>query len=255
MAGRKAIIIKSKEEIDRIRVASKIVGYILKLLDDVIQPGITTKDIEGVAEDVIKKEGATSAFKNYKGYPAILCASINNEVVHGIPSKKKVLRDGDIISVDIGVVYNGFIGDAAKTYPVGKVVERTNRLLMVTEEALYKGIEMAKENNRVSDISHSIQSYVERRGYSVVRAFVGHGVGKDLHEEPQVPNYGLPNKGPRLKNGMVLAIEPMVNEGRYDVVVLKDGWTAVTKDNSLSAHFEHTVAIMNGKAEILTKYD
>jgi methionyl aminopeptidase len=247
------IIIKSDDEINKIDRASKIVAETLIRLGEVIAPGITTKDIELRAEAIIKSNNAIPAFKGYRGYPANLCVSVNNEVIHGIPSRKRVLKEGDIVSIDVGVIYEGFIGDAARTYPVGKVSKETMRLLAVTEESLYKGIEKARLNNRVSDISHSIQTHVEGHGYSVVRAFVGHGVGRSLHEEPQIPNYGLPNKGPRLKKGMVLAIEPMVNAGGYEVAVLKDGWTAVTADGSLSAHFEHTVVITGDEAGILTK--
>ncbi|MBF0568417.1 MAG: type I methionyl aminopeptidase [Nitrospirae bacterium] len=247
------IIIKSDEEISKIGRASKIVAETLRLLGEVIVPGITTRDIEIRAEDIIKSNNATSAFKGYRGYPANLCISVNNEVIHGIPSRKRVLKDGDIVSLDVGVIYDGYIGDGAWTYPVGKVSRETMRLLAVTRESLYKGIEKARANNRVSDISHSIQTHVEGCGYSVVRAFVGHGVGRSLHEEPQIPNYGLPNKGPRLKKGMVLAIEPMVNAGGYEVAVLKDGWTAVTLDGSMSAHFEHTVVITEDEAGILTQ--
>ncbi|WP_420265629.1 type I methionyl aminopeptidase [Candidatus Magnetominusculus dajiuhuensis] len=247
------IIIKSDEEISKIGRASKIVAETLMRLGEVIVPGITTRDIEIRAEDIIKSNKATSAFKGYRGYPANLCISVNNEVIHGIPSRKRVLKDGDIVSLDVGVIYDGYIGDGAWTYPVGKVSRETMRLLAVTRESLYKGIEKARANNRVSDISHSIQTHVEGCGYSVVRAFVGHGVGRSLHEEPQIPNYGLPNKGPRLKKGMVLAIEPMVNAGGYEVAVLKDGWTAVTVDGSMSAHFEHTVVITEDEAGILTQ--
>ncbi|MBF0457704.1 MAG: type I methionyl aminopeptidase [Nitrospirae bacterium] len=247
------IIIKSDDEISKIDRASKIVAETLIRLGEVIAPGITTRDIELRAEAIIKSNKGTSAFKGYRGYPANLCVSVNNEVIHGIPSRKRVLKDGDIVSLDVGVVYDGYIGDGAWTYPVGKVSRETMRLLTVTKESLYKGIEKARANNRVSDISHSIQVHVEECGYSVVRAFVGHGVGRSLHEEPQIPNYGLPNKGPRLKKGMVLAIEPMVNAGGYEVAVLKDGWTAVTADGSLSAHFEHTVVITEDEPGILTQ--
>ncbi|KWT83415.1 type I methionyl aminopeptidase [Candidatus Magnetominusculus xianensis] len=247
------IIIKSDDEINKIDRASKIVAETLIRLGEVIAPGITTKDIELKAEAIIKSNKAASAFKGYRGYPASLCISVNNEVIHGIPSRKKVLKDGDIVSLDVGVVFDGYIGDAAWTYPVGKVSKETQKLLSVTKESLYKGIEKARANNRVSDISHSIQVHVEGYGYSVVRAFVGHGVGRSLHEEPQIPNYGLPNKGPRLKKGMVLAIEPMVNAGGFEVAVLKDGWTAVTADGSLSAHFEHTVVVTDDEPGILTQ--
>ncbi|KJU81543.1 Peptidase M24A, methionine aminopeptidase, subfamily 1 [Candidatus Magnetobacterium bavaricum] len=247
------IILKSDDEIKKIALASKIVAEILRLLEYMIKPGVTTKEIEQYVEKIIKERNAVAAFKGYKGYPSSLCTSINEEVVHGIPSKKRILKDGDIISIDVGVLYRGFIGDAARTYPVGKVSQETNRLLKVAEDSLYKGIEQALPSNRVSDISHAIQSHVERNGYSVVRNFVGHGVGKALHEEPQVPNYGPPNQGPKLRRGMVLAIEPMVNAGTSDVVILKDRWTAVTNDGMSSAHFEHTVVVTDDKPRILTR--
>ncbi len=246
------IIIKSKDEIKKIAHASRIVAETLTLLEKMIKPGVTTKQIEVFVEGVIEKRGAIPAFKGYRGFPATLCTSVNNEVVHGIPSKNKVLKEGDIVKIDLGVIYKGFVGDAARTYPIGDIDEKTKRLLKVTEDSLYTGIEMARPDKRVSDISHSIQNMVEANGFSVVRAFVGHGVGKELHEEPQVPNFGLPNKGPRLKKGIVLAIEPMVNAGSYEVKILQDGWTAVTADGSLSAHFEHTVVVTENGPEILT---
>ncbi|MBF0538032.1 MAG: type I methionyl aminopeptidase [Nitrospirae bacterium] len=247
------IILKSDEEIKKIALASKIVAEVLRLLEEMIRPGVTTKDVELYVEKIIRERNGVPAFKGYRGYPSSLCTSINQEVVHGIPSKKRVLREGDIISIDVGVVYKGFIGDAARTYPVGKVSEATRRLLQVAEDSLYKGIEKAWPSNRVSDISHAIQSYVEKNGYSVVRTFVGHGVGRALHEDPQVPNYGLPNKGPRLRRGMVLAIEPMVNAGTCDVTIMNDGWTAVTNDGMPSAHFEHTIVVTDDRPQILTK--
>lgn len=247
------IILKSDDEIKKIALASKIVAEILRLLETMIKPGVTTKEVEQYVEKIIKERNGVPAFKGYKGYPSSLCTSINHEVVHGIPSKKRVLKDGDIISIDVGVVYRGFIGDAARTYPVGNVSEATKRLLRVAEDSLYKGIEKACQNNRVSDISHAIQNYVEKNGYSVVRNFVGHGVGKSLHEEPQIPNYGQPNKGSLLRKGMVLAIEPMVNAGTSDVVIMNDGWTAVTTDGMPSAHFEHTVVVTDDKPQILTR--
>ncbi|MBF0566321.1 MAG: type I methionyl aminopeptidase [Nitrospirae bacterium] len=246
------IIIKSDEEIKKIALASRIVAEALKRLGGMIGPGVSTKEIEEFVEDVITKMGGAPAFKGYRGYPSILCASINSEVVHGIPSKKRVLKEGDIISIDVGVIYKGFIGDGAKTYPVGKIGATARKLIDVTENSLYEGIKMAMPGKRVFDISFAIQNYVEKNGFSIVRNFVGHGVGKDLHEEPQVPNYGTPNKGPRLRKGMVLAIEPMVNAGRHEVAILDDGWTAVTVDGMLSAHFEHTVAITDDKPAILT---
>ncbi len=234
--------------------ASRIVVKALQAIRGILSPGITTGEIEKIAEEIIYSEGGTPTFKGYRGYPASLCVSVNEEVVHGIPSLERRLNQGDIVSIDIGVTCQGYIGDAAVTLPVGKVSEEASRLMRVTEEALYAGIEMARPGNRLSDISHAIQAHAEAAGYSVVRAFVGHGVGKTLHEEPQVPNFGPPGKGPRLKAGMTLAIEPMVNEGSYHVVILDDGWTARTRDGRLSAHFEHTVHITDNGPEILTKW-
>lgn len=246
------ILIKSEEEIERIAGACRIVAETLESLREFVAEGVSTKDIERFAEDFIVRKGGKPAFKGYRGYPASICTSVNKQVVHGIPSEIK-LREGDIISIDIGVYYRDFFGDAAITLPVGKVSSTAQRLLQVTEEALYKGLAVARGGNRVSDISNAIQSHVEGNGHSVVRSFVGHGVGKLLHEEPQIPNFGLPGRGPRLRNGMTLAIEPMVNVGGPEVVVLNDGWTAVTADGSLSAHFEHTVAITENSARVLTK--
>ncbi len=234
--------------------ASRIVVKALKAIRGILSPGITTGEIEKIAEEIIYSEGGTPTFKGYRGYPASLCVSVNEEVVHGIPSLERRLKQGDIVSIDIGVTCQGYIGDAAVTLPVGKVSEEAGRLMRVTEEALYAGIEMARPGNRLTDISHAIQVHAEQAGYSVVRAFVGHGVGKTLHEEPQVPNFGPPGKGPRLRPGMTLAIEPMVNEGSYHVVILDDGWTAKTRDGRLSAHFEHTVHITDNGPEILTKW-
>ncbi|HHN64148.1 MAG TPA: type I methionyl aminopeptidase [Nitrospirae bacterium] len=247
------IPVKSREEIKKIRRASQIVAEALSTLKQVIAPGITTKELEQIAEEVIRSRGGVPAFKGYRGYPASICASVNDEVVHGIPSIDVILREGDIISIDLGVIYEGLIGDAAMTVPVGRVDKETERLIRVTEEALYKGIKEARISRRVGDISHAIQRYVESHGFSVVRAFVGHGVGRSLHEEPQIPNFGYPGKGPKLKEGMTLAIEPMVNAGTYEVVIMKDGWTAKTADGSLSAHFEHTVLVTRNGPEILTK--
>ncbi len=249
------IIIKSKREIELMRKASAIVAEALLAIKRFVSPGITTKDIEQIAEDVIRTRGGRPAFKGYRGYPASVCVSVNDTVVHGIPSSREVLKSGDIVSVDLGVIYKGYIGDAAITLPVGEISPEARRLLEVTEKALYIGIDKARVNNRVSDISHAIQSFVESNGYSVVRSFVGHGVGKSLHEDPQIPNFGPPGKGPKLKSGMTIAIEPMVNVGRYEVKVMDDGWTAKTVDGSLSAHFEHTVLIKKKGPEILTKLD
>ncbi len=249
------IIIKTKREIELMRKASAIVAEALLAIKGYVAPGVSTKELEEIAEDIIKTRGGKPAFKGYRGYPASICASVNDTVVHGIPSSNTVLQSGDIISIDLGVVYRGYIGDAAITVPVGDIKPEAKRLLEVTENALYIGIEQARVGRRVSDISHAIQKYVESRGYSVVRSFVGHGVGRSLHEDPQIPNFGPPGKGPKLKAGMTLAIEPMVNAGRYEVKVLEDGWTAKTVDGSLSAHFEHTILVKKNEAEILTKLD
>jgi len=217
-----------------------------------VAPGVTTADLDRLAEKRIAQAGATAAFKGYHGYPATICASINEEVIHGIPSGRRVLNEGDVVSLDVGASLDGYYGDSAITLAVGQVSEEAATLLRVTEEALYKAIEQARPGGRVSDIGHAVQRHVEAYGFSVVREFVGHGIGQRMHEEPQVPNYGDPGRGPRLTEGMVLAIEPMVNAGKAAVRVLADGWTAVTKDGSLSAHFEHTVAVTAEGPRILT---
>lgn len=248
------IVLKSPEEIEKMAKAGGIVGEVLESLQGMIQVGITTKEIEIYAEERIRTLGGKPAFKGYRGYPASICTSVNDEVVHGIPSSRR-LKDGDIISMDLGVYYDGFYGDGAVTVPVGKIDHETAALLQVTEEALNLGIENAIEGKRVSDISHAIQRHAEKNGFSVVRTFVGHGIGRELHEEPQIPNYGPPGKGPRLKKGMTLAIEPMVNSGTYEVKILGDGWTAVASDGRKSAHFEHTVLVTSEKPRILTKPD
>lgn len=245
------IILKSLKEIERMRESCKIVAEVLEILKTEIKPGTTTKSLDLIAEKEAVKRKAKPAFKGYSGYPYSLCCSVNEQVVHGMPNKN-VLVEGDIISIDFGVVYNGFYGDAAITVPVGKINSNAEKLIKVTEESLYAGIEKARPGNKLSDISHAVQSYVEQRGFSVVREFVGHGIGRSLHESPQIPNFGTPGRGVNLKVGMVLAIEPMINEKGPDVKILEDGWTAVTCDNGLSAHFEHTVAIMENGAEILT---
>jgi methionyl aminopeptidase len=232
--------------------ASRIVVETLEEIKKIVSPGITTKALDDLAESYILAKGAHPAFKGYRGYPASLCASVNEQVVHGIPSSAKI-REGDIISLDIGVYYKGFYGDAAVTLPVGKISRQARKLLSVTEKALDVGIAEASAGRRLSDISSAIQQCAESEGFSVVRNFVGHGIGRDLHEEPQIPNYGKPGDGPRLVEGMTLAIEPMVNAGSWEVSILKDGWTAVTKDRCLSAHFEHTVAITKNGPDILTK--
>ena len=246
------IILKSPEEIKKIAQSCLIVAKTLDYIKDMLRPGITTKEIEHFADEYIRSNNAVPAFKGYKGFPASICTSVNNEVIHGIPSQR-VLEEGDILGVDLGVYKDGFYGDTAHTFPVGKIHPDAERLLRVAEDALYKGIENARAGNRVSDISCSIQTYAEGNGFSVVRAFVGHGIGRALHEDPQIPNFGSPNRGPRLREGMTLAIEPMVNEGSYEVVILDDTWTAVTMDGKLSAHFEHTVLVTSDVPQILTK--
>jgi len=245
------ISIKSPREIELMRIAGRIVAETHELLSKAIRPGITTLELDAIAEEYIRKRGAIPAFKDYNGFPASICSSINEQVVHGIPGPT-VLKDGDIIGIDIGAVYDGYYGDAARTYGIGSIDKETERLLKVTEESFFKGIEYALPGNRLSDISHSIQKHVESNGFSVVRDFVGHGIGRNMHEDPQIPNYGLPHKGPRLAAGMALAIEPMVNQGKYAVKVREDGWTVVTADGKPSAHYENTIVITNGKPEILT---
>jgi methionyl aminopeptidase len=239
----RAVRINTPDEVERIRESSQIVGRCLLLLGKEVRPGVTTRELDRMAEEFIRAEGGEPAFKGYRGYPASICASINEEVVHGIPSGKRVLKEGDVISLDIGVKKAGFYGDAARTFAVGSIDAKAQRLLEATERSLHAGIDQARPGGRVSDISSAIEREVKKSGFSVVRALVGHGVGRELHEEPQVPNYGRPGEGPKLRAGMVLAIEPMVNIGGADVVTLSDQWTVVSADRSLSAHFEHTVAI------------
>jgi len=245
------IIVKSPREIEQLKRSNAIVAEVFEKLKKMIEPGITTKELDQVAEEYILLKGGQPAFKGYRGFPATLCISINEEVVHGIPGQRR-LKEGDIVSLDVGVNFVGYFGDAAITLPVGEVDPEAKRLLEVTEKALYIGIEKAKRGNRLFDISYAIQRWVESHGFSVVRDFVGHGIGKDLHEEPQIPNFGAPHQGPRLEKGMVFALEPMVNEGTYEVRILSDGWTVVTADGKRSAHFEHTVAITEDGAEILS---
>jgi len=237
------IILKSRQEIERIRKASVVVADVLEYIRSMIQPGVTTELLDVAAERFIRSAGAEPAFKGYRGYTKTLCTSLNNEIVHGIPSEKVCLRQGDIISIDVGAIVDGFYGDAAATFPVGRISSTAERLIQTTEQALAHGIEKARPGNHLYDVSHAIQTFVESRGYSVVKDFVGHGIGRNLHEDPQIPNFGNKGQGPRLKAGMVLAIEPMVNTGGSATVVKDDHWTAVTADGSLSAHFEHTVAI------------
>ncbi len=246
------IYLKSPEEIEKMTRACRIVAEVLEYLKGFVRMGITTKEIENFAEDRIRSLGGIPAFKGYRGYPANICISVNEEVVHGIPSSRKLV-EGDIVSIDLGVYMDGFYGDGAITLSVGKIDEETGKLLTAAEEALYLGIDNAVEGKRISDISYAIQKHVEDKGFSVVRLFVGHGIGRELHEEPQIPNYGAPGQGPRLKEGMTLAIEPMVNAGTHEVKILSDGWTAVTGDGKKSAHFEHTVLVTSNKPRILTK--
>ncbi len=247
------IILKSRQEIEKIRKACLIVAAVLDDIRDKIRPGITTQTLDEFAEKVIVSSGAIPAFKGYRGYPKTLCTSINSEVVHGIPSSKVTLRDGDILSIDVGAIVEGFYGDAAKTFPVGTVTQEAHRLITVTEEALGKGIAAAVPGGRLYDISAAVQAHVESNGFSVVREFVGHGIGRNMHEDPQIPNFGVSGQGPKLKTGMVLAIEPMVNRGGAATLVKEDGWTAVTVDGSLSAHFEHTIAVMPEGPWILSR--
>lgn len=246
------IIIKSRSEIEKMRVACQVVAGALEGLRDKVKPGVTTLELDRYAEEYIRKQGALPAFKGYLGYPNSLCASVNEVVVHGIPSNR-VLKEGEIIGLDLGAVVGGFYGDAAITLPVGEVSRELKRLMEVTEACLERAIERAVPGNRVSDISNAVQSHAETSGYSVVREFVGHGIGRKLHEDPQVPNFGPVGQGPRLKAGMTLAIEPMINMGTSHTVVLEDGWTAVTLDRKPSAHFEHTVALTDNGPEILTR--
>jgi methionyl aminopeptidase len=246
------ILLKNRQEIEKIRTASRYAAEMLLGLKAYVKEGIRTADLEATCEERLSRmERIRPAFKGYNGFPYCLCISVNDEVVHGMPSDR-VLRDGDIVSIDFGVLYDGFYGDVAVTYPVGSISEEAERLLAVTEKSLQLGIEKAREGNRLYDISHAVQSYVEENGFSVVREFVGHGIGRDLHEEPQVPNFGMKGTGIRLRAGMVMAIEPMINEGAGDIIIKENGWTAATRDGRLSAHSEHTVAVTDKGAEILS---
>lgn len=251
------IHLKSKEEINKMRSAAQIVVEALSTLREMAEPGVSTWDLDKTAEEVALNNGAIPAFKGYSDYPGSVCFAINSEVVHGIPSKKKILQEGDIVGIDFGVILDGFYGDSAITVPVGEVSSMAQKLLKVTEESLIKGIQEAAPDNGLYDISHAIQSHVEDMGFSIVRSFVGHGIGKSLHEDPQVPNFVPKNSngasGIKLKPGMVMAIEPMVNVGKPDIKILSDGWTAVTVDGTLSAHFEHTVAVTESGPVILTQ--
>lgn len=246
------IILKTDKEIEYMRQAGKIVGDTLLKLEEVVKPGITTAELDRIAEEYIVRQGAKPSFKGYCGFPASICASVNEEVVHGIPSNKVILQEGDIISIDCGAMLNGFHGDAARTFPVGRISEGASRLIEVTKESFFKGVKNAVIGKNLTDISSEIQKHAESFGYSLVREYVGHGIGKDMHEDPEVPNFGRPGRGPKLCKGMVLAIEPMVNMGKYHVRVEANNWTVVTEDGSLSAHYENTVAILENGPEILT---
>jgi methionyl aminopeptidase len=246
------IILKSNKEIELMREAGKIVAETHEILKEAIKPGITTKELDIIAETNIRKYKSEPSFKGYHGYTGSICASINEEIVHGIPGNR-TLKDGDIISIDIGACYKGYHGDSAKTHGVGIISDEDKKLIEVTRQSFYEGIKFAKLGYRLSDISHAIQTHIEKYNFSIVRDFVGHGIGSDMHEDPQIPNYGPPGKGPRLQEGMVLAIEPMVNAGSYRAKVLGDGWTAVTIDGKKSAHYEHTIAITTDEPLILTR--
>jgi methionyl aminopeptidase len=247
------ITYRSQQEIDKLRKSSALVAKTVQYLEPMLEPGVTTAELDRAAEAFIRQHGGIPAFKGYRGFPATLCTSINAEVVHGIPSKKRKLRSGDIIGIDCGAIIDGYYGDHAVTFAVGEISSQEQELLQATREALEEGIAQAKVGNRLSDISHAIQKYAEERGYSVVKAFVGHGIGTELHEEPQVPNFGPPGRGPRLREGMVLALEPMLNIGTADVRILSDNWTVVTVDGKLSAHFEHTVAVAEHGGIVLSQ--
>ncbi len=246
------IVLKSAEELQAMRAAGRVVAQAHALVREIVKPGITTLALDRAVEEFLRKREAIPAFKGYQGYPASICASPNEVVVHGIPSDDVILQEGSIVSVDIGAFVDGFCGDSAWTYPVGEISPEVQLLLQATEEALFQGIEQAKVGNRLSDISHAVQRRAEEQGFSVVRDFVGHGIGRQMHEAPQIPNFGPPGRGPRLKTGMTLAIEPMVNMGSFHVQVLADNWTVVTRDNKWSAHFEHTIAITDEGPVILT---
>lgn len=246
------IIIKSQQEIDIMRESGKVTAHILAELSDLIRPGISTKEIDDFVEGIILKNHMIPSFKGYNGYPASACVSVNEEVVHGIPSEKKILHEGDIVSVDVGSTHRGYVSDAARTYPVGRISREAQKLIDVTEECFFEGLKFCKAGYRLSDISAAIQTKAESEGFSVIRDFVGHGIGRAMHEEPQIPNYGKPGRGPRLIPGMVFAIEPMINQGDYEVKVLQNNWTVVTADGKLSSHYENTVVITDGEPELLT---
>lgn len=246
------IVIKSEKAIEYMRMANRLTAEILLLMESLVKPGVSTKQLDEAAEKFIQQNGAKPAFKGYNGFPGSICASVNEAVVHGIPSHKTILQEGDIISIDTGAIVHGYYGDAARTFPVGKVSAETQRLIDITKQSFFEGIAYARVGNRLSDISYGVQKYVEANGFSVVRDYVGHGIGRQMHEDPQIPNFGEPGHGPRLKKGMTVAIEPMVNQGEYFVRVLSDNWTVVTVDGKLSAHYENTILITDGEPEILS---
>lgn len=247
------VVLKTGRELAVMREACRISAGALDLIGRAVEPGVTTSELDRIAEQYILSQGGTPNFKHYNGYPATACISINHEVIHGIPNKHRVIKAGDIVSVDLGAKFEGYHGDNAATFAVGDISPEAKRLLSTTEESLYEGIKAARAGGRIGDIGYAIQSYVEARGFSVVRDFVGHGIGTNLHEAPEVPNFGTPSRGIRLLPGMTIAIEPMINIGKPDVKVLPDGWTVITKDGSLSAHFEHTVVITSNGPQIMTK--
>ena len=247
------IIIKSPREIELMRKAGEVVGKVFNALEGNIKPGMSTLDVANIAEKVIRDNGAYPTFLNYSGFPGAVCVSVNDELVHGIPSSKRILRDGDIVSVDVGATLNGYVGDACRTYPVGIVKESVLRLIEVTRESFFEGCKYARPGAHLGDISHAIQAYCEAHGYSLPREYTGHGVGSSLHEDPYIPNYGVAGTGPILKEGMCLAVEPMVNEGHFALRVMKDGWTAKTRDGKLSCHYENSIVITKDGYEILTQ--
>lgn len=246
------IVIKSKQEIDIMRKAGGVTGLLLRELESVIRPGMSTKDVDDYVENFIRSHGMIPSFKGLYGFPGSACVSINEEVVHGIPSSERILKEGDIVSVDVGSTYNGYCSDACRTYPVGKISETAQKLIDSARDSFFEGLKFCKVGYRLSDVSHAIQKKVESDGFNVIREYVGHGIGRDMHEDPQIPNFGKPGRGPRLAEGMVLAIEPMIVEGDYDVDVLLDDWTVVTVDGKLAAHYENTVVITDGEPELLT---
>jgi methionyl aminopeptidase len=246
------IVLKSEREIGLMRRGGHILAGVVEMLRDFVKPGMSTLEVDEEVETFIRERGAVPAFKGYRGFPATVCISINEEVVHGIPSAQRRMKEGDIVGFDLGCIVEGYYADCAVTLPLGEIPPRVQELLDVTRESLEKAIEECRPGRRLSDVSHAVQSHVEPHGFGIVRTFVGHGIGRALHEEPQVPNFGDPGRGPQLKRGMVLAIEPMVTMGGYDVKILDDGWTAVTKDGSLAAHFEHTIAVTDDGPEVLT---